>query len=155
MPSILRTSGDTPTADTQNGRKFTVYFLTWPGSVILNVAAPHTWHYTCSESLLDLLWQSEAKLKRPWVPFLHANIEEAALLYICSTQLALLNTAMTKDKIYLNEGFHRNERIWHQHSAQKASFFLFTSSVKPSWKSPSKFTWRHSNDISKLNHTVI
>lgn len=56
VPPILRTSGDTSVADIQKVCKFTVCFLTWPGSVILHFPAPHTWHNTRSETLLDLLW---------------------------------------------------------------------------------------------------
>lgn len=63
VPSTLGTSGDTPTADTQKSCKFTVYFLTWPGSLILSLAAPHT------VSLLDLLWQSKAKFTDLEFPF--------------------------------------------------------------------------------------
>ena len=86
--------------------------------------------FCCSSHMaLHVQWESvrsalakRSKTQRPRVPFLHADTEEAALLYTCSTQLALLNTAMTKDKIYLNERFHRNQRIWHQPSPWKASF---------------------------------
>lgn len=78
VPPILRASCDALTDDIQNGCKFTVYFLTCPGSVILNVAVPHMRHFACTESLLVTL-AKQSKTQRPWVPSLGAGIEEAAL----------------------------------------------------------------------------
>lgn len=62
VPPVLRASGDNPAAHVQRGRKFSAYFLSWPGSVPLHFAAGHRWHCTLHGSLQDLLWHGEAIL---------------------------------------------------------------------------------------------